>query len=145
MVLPTTVISSFDCSLYIYVYRKSCLTLATPWSVACQAPLSVGFSRQEYWDGLPFLLRGIFPTQCILPYRSVLHHRATWEAQGPFHGWGNRHTRPLSVSEIALLCLTSKCAWCWLQGLFPKAEMIKLLFPSLSYHFQDRQLPPGAL
>ena len=30
-------------------------TLATPWTVACQAPLSVGFSRLEYWSGLPFL------------------------------------------------------------------------------------------
>ena len=28
--------------------------LATPWAVACQAPLSMGFSRQEYWSGLPF-------------------------------------------------------------------------------------------
>ena len=33
---------------------KSCLTLATPWTIACQAPLSMGFSRQEYWSGLPF-------------------------------------------------------------------------------------------
>ena len=33
---------------------KSCLTLATPWTVVCQAPLSLGFSRQEYWSGLPF-------------------------------------------------------------------------------------------
>ena len=33
---------------------KSCLTLNTPWIVACQAPLSMGFSRQEYWSGLPF-------------------------------------------------------------------------------------------
>ena len=31
-----------------------CLTLATPWTVAHQAPLSMGFSRQEYWSGLPF-------------------------------------------------------------------------------------------
>ena len=30
-----------------------CLTLATPWTVACQPPLSMGFSRQEYWSGLP--------------------------------------------------------------------------------------------
>ena len=29
-------------------------TLATPWTVACQAPLSMGLSRQEYWSGLPF-------------------------------------------------------------------------------------------
>ena len=26
----------------------------TPWTVACQVPLSMGFSRQEYWSGLPF-------------------------------------------------------------------------------------------
>ena len=32
----------------------SCLTFATPWTVACQAPLSMGFSRQEHWSGLPF-------------------------------------------------------------------------------------------
>ena len=33
-------------------------SLATPWTVASQAPLSMGFSRQEYWSGLPFLLPG---------------------------------------------------------------------------------------
>ena len=35
----------------------------TPWSVACQAPLYMWFSRQEYWSGLHFLLQGIFLTQ----------------------------------------------------------------------------------
>ena len=33
---------------------KSCPTLLTPWTVACQAPLSMGFSTQEYWSGLLF-------------------------------------------------------------------------------------------
>ena len=33
---------------------KSCLTLVTPWTIALQVPLSMGFSRQEYWSGLPF-------------------------------------------------------------------------------------------
>ena len=33
---------------------KSCLTLATPWTLASQVPLPMGFSRQEYWSGLPF-------------------------------------------------------------------------------------------
>ena len=32
---------------------QSCLTLTTPWTVSLQAPLSKGFSRQEYWSGLP--------------------------------------------------------------------------------------------
>ena len=31
---------------------------ATPWTVACQVPLSMGFSRQEYWSGLPCPLPG---------------------------------------------------------------------------------------
>ena len=34
---------------------------ATPWIVACQAPLSMEFSRQEYWSGLPFLTPGDLP------------------------------------------------------------------------------------
>ena len=33
---------------------KSCPTHVTPWTVAHQAPLSMGFSRQEYWSGLAF-------------------------------------------------------------------------------------------
>ena len=36
---------------------------ATPWTVSRQAPLSVGFLRQEYWSGLPFPPPGIFPAQ----------------------------------------------------------------------------------
>ena len=34
--------------------NKSCQTLVTPWTVACQSPLSMGFPRQEYWNELPF-------------------------------------------------------------------------------------------
>ena len=40
---------------------QSCLTLATPRTVACQALLSMGFSRQEYWSGLPFPSPGDLP------------------------------------------------------------------------------------
>ena len=36
---------------------------ATLWTVACHTLLSMEFSTQEYWSGLPFLLQGIFPTQ----------------------------------------------------------------------------------
>ena len=40
----------------------SCVRLfATPWIVAYQAPLSMGFSRQEYWSGLPFPSPGELP------------------------------------------------------------------------------------
>ena len=40
---------------------------ATPWSVAYQAPLSMGFSRQEYWSGLPFPSPGDLPDPGIEP------------------------------------------------------------------------------
>ena len=40
---------------------KSCPTLETPWTVALQAPLSMGFSRQEYWSGLLFPSPGDLP------------------------------------------------------------------------------------
>ena len=40
----------------------SCIQLfATPWIVACQAPLSMGFSGQEYWNRLPFPSPGDLP------------------------------------------------------------------------------------
>ena len=45
----------------------SCLTLATPWTVACQAPLLMGFPRQDYWSGLPFPSPGNLPKPGIEP------------------------------------------------------------------------------
>ena len=46
-----------NAALYICFYAQSlsCVWfLATPWTVARQLPLAMGFSRQEYWSGLPF-------------------------------------------------------------------------------------------
>ena len=51
---------------------KSCLTLATPWTLACQAPLCMGFSRQEYWSGLPFPSPGDLPDPGIEPRSPAL-------------------------------------------------------------------------
>ena len=51
---------------------KSCPTLATPWTVACQAPPSIGFSRQEYWSGLPFPSPGDLPNPGIEPRSPAL-------------------------------------------------------------------------
>ena len=52
----------------------------TPWAVACQAPLSMGFSRQEHWSGLRFPSPGGLPDPGIKPTspacigRQVLYH-----------------------------------------------------------------------
>ena len=59
-------------SVCVCVFRHVWL-FATLWAVACQAPLSVGFPRQEYWSELPFPLPGdlsdpgIKPTSCVAP------------------------------------------------------------------------------
>ena len=51
--------------LSVCVHAKSdfsCVQLfSTPWTVALQAPLSMGFSRQEYWSGLPYPTPGDLP------------------------------------------------------------------------------------
>ena len=51
---------------------KSCLTLVTPWTVVCQDPLSMGFSGQEYWSGLPFPSPGDLPNPGIEPRSPAL-------------------------------------------------------------------------
>ena len=45
--------------------HSSILAWKIPWTVVCQAPLSMGFSRQEYWSGLPFLSPGALPNPGI--------------------------------------------------------------------------------
>ena len=65
-----------------------CQTLCNPWTVPCQAPLSMGFSRQEYWSGLPFPPRGDLPNPGIEPASltssaladKLLITSTTWEA-----------------------------------------------------------------
>jgi len=46
---------------------------ATSWTVACQAPLSMGFSRQDYWNGLPF------PSSEDLPNPGIESASPTWQ------------------------------------------------------------------
>ena len=61
-------LSSWDTDMSL-----SCVQLfATPWSVACQAPPSMGFSRQEYWSRLPFPSPGDLPNAGIKPQSPTL-------------------------------------------------------------------------
>ena len=59
----------------------------TPWTVAHQAPLSMGFSRQEYWSGLPCPPPGDLPNPGIEPTSPVLQVNALLLShQGNSHG-----------------------------------------------------------
>ena len=60
--------------MYACTWVLSCVQFfVTPWSIATQAPLPMGFSRQEYWSGLPFpspgdlLNPGTEPTSLVFP------------------------------------------------------------------------------
>ena len=62
---------------------QSLRLFATPWTVAHQAPLSLGFSTQEYWSGLPCLSPGDLPDPGIELSSPALQVDSypTWEAQ----------------------------------------------------------------
>ena len=70
----------------VKVKSLSCVQLfATPWTVAHQAPLSMGFSKQEYWGGLPLPSPGDLPQPgsnppLLLLVKQILYHGATEEA-----------------------------------------------------------------
>ena len=76
----------------------SCVRLfATPWMIACQAPLSMGFSRQEYWSGLPFSTPrglpnpGIEPTSPALAggfFTTVLPGKPKWGSEPAANPFG---------------------------------------------------------
>ena len=53
--------------LVVVLVAKPCSTLVIPWTVTCQAPLFMGFSRQEYWSELPFPSPGDLPDPGINP------------------------------------------------------------------------------
>ena len=72
--LPAVVRSPFPEAINVIGFLWTCVCglslvwlFATPWTVACQAPLSMEFSRQEYWSGLPFPTPGDIPNPGIEP------------------------------------------------------------------------------
>ena len=85
------VISMFSCS----VVSDS----ATPWTAVCQAPLSIGFSRQEYLSGLPCTPPGDLPNPGIEPRSPALQEDSLpTEPPGKPHNFG------------LFLCICGVCA-----------------------------------
>ena len=63
---------------------QSCSTLCDPMNCSCQAPLSMEFSRQEYWNGLPCPPPGDLPSQGIKPMSPALQVDSL-----PLSHWGS--------------------------------------------------------
>jgi len=100
---------------------KLCLTLVTAWTVACQAPLPMGFSRQEYCSGLPFPSPGeIFPTQGMNP--GLLHCRQILY-QLSYKGRPKlNHNFKLLISNLCV------CVFCLYFLCFPSLNFCSLVF-----------------
>ena len=102
---------------------------AIPWTVACQAPLSMGFSRQEYWSGLPFPPLGIFPTQGSNPHVLCFLY---WQADS-LHHWcllGNHYTQLYICIYVCIcicVCIQNKRDTLELKD-FPGGPVVKTTF-----------------
>ena len=118
MLVIVTEIAILYCSFYNCVCMRShlsCLRLfATLWTVAHQAPLSMGLPRQEYWSGLPFPSAGDLPHPLIEPTSltspalagEFFTTIATWEAP----------LRPYrSFQNIEYSSLHNAVGPCWLS------------------------------
>ena len=70
------------------------------WTEACQAPLSMGFSRQEYWSGLSCPLAGDLPNPGIEPASSVLQ---TCLVSLPLSQWGNTYNTFWDLTKLSAL------------------------------------------
>ena len=110
-------------SLHVCAPSRLNCVFVIPWTVACQAPLSTEFSRQEYWSGLPLPpFQGIFPTQGSNP--GLL--RCRWILYLLSHQrWERIHIifKPASdCSESGHLCQVSTFGSWGLQLQVPKSR-----------------------
>ena len=73
------------CIVFMLNHLRHVWFFVTPWTVALQGPLSLGFTRQEYWSGLLCTPPGDLPDQAsnlgLLRCRWILYHCDTWEAK----------------------------------------------------------------
>ena len=121
------------------VHAQSCLTLQTPWTLACQAPLSIGFSRKEYWSGLPFPNPedlpdpGIKPASLTSPILAGnFYHCAIWEAL-----WDNtfEYVKPPSWWYLVAAALADSHTCLPFVFLFPSIALMLLCTHFRINHF----------
>ena len=106
----------------------------TPWTAARQAPLFMGFSRQEYWSGLPCPPPGALPTQGLnLSHLCLLH----WHVNSlPLSHQGRLKVKVNSLSRIRLFATPWTVAY---------QAPLSMEFPRQEYWNELPCPPPGAL
>ena len=111
------------CQKCTFMLHSNCVCIcsvmsssATPWTAACQGPLSLEFSRQEYWSGLPFPPPGDLPDPGIEPTSLVSPPLAG--------GCSNDFLSRLLTPQSPLLFSVSVTLanWTWPQGYWPQSS-----------------------
>ena len=114
-------------SVWIYVI---------PWTITHQAPLSMGFSRQKYWSGLPFPLPGDLPTQglnlcllCLLFWQAGSLPLVPFGKPSVIFNTQNKLQCPQNISDyvLSIFCLNSLLPS---SGIWLLMHVIGFLFPS---------------
>ena len=127
-------------SLYC-VHAKSPLSCVTPWTVAHQGPLSMGFTRQEYWSGLLCIPPGYLPDQGIEPVSLTSRALAdgffttsiTWKA----------HSFIIQLQNIWLVLFYKKIVYVFI-GLIDSSGLLLIYCPTLT-SIQDYWEPSSVL
>ena len=103
----------FFLAMKVKVKSLGCVRpFSTPWTIAYQAPLSMGFSRQEYWSGLPFPSPGDLPDPGIEPRSSALQSDSLpSEPPGKFF-FGNKSYEITRVFKLYMQRLIKICHIC---------------------------------
>lgn len=102
---------------------QSSLTLVTPWAVAHQTPLSMGFSRPEYWSGLPFLppgessCPGIKPASLMSPALAggFFTSSSTWEAPYTRTHMCITQTHTYTHTQKSMVGRPGHRSYCWIR------------------------------
>ena len=105
--------------------------LATPWIAAYHAPLSMGFSRQEYWSGVPYL-----PLNCLKEFRGRVWSRkiaitgGNQEHVGCLESWGKPSRA--SLFKVLSLSLSARHRKHWLTSIGSCCLAVNCLPPLLN-------------
>ena len=99
MPLPGSCVCVYMCVCVCVLCRVR--RFATPWIIDCQAPLSMGFPRQEYWSGLPFSSPRDLPNPGIKPTSPV------WQADS----LPRSHLGSLAFRTWQLLVILIEALW----------------------------------
>ena len=144
LVLPLITPSFLLCALVMPSYWHACVLshissirlCATSWTVARQAPLSVEFSRQDYWSGCHSFLQGIFPTQGLNLCLSRLLH---WQVGSlPLAPPGKPWSSPKVPRSPTLMAVA------WRVFLLPRSTDICVPFPDFCLPFYPSGLSLNA-